>query len=314
MKVVLIFLLLVLFSVAGVIKPTKIYHISGNTVDFTVSDNRLYVGSDAGKVEVFDVGSKKKLFQIELKEIKTFSQDMKPPKVFSVDVAGSKILLLSEAKGGSRDLFVYENKKLKHILNSHDMKISIREARFLNDKQIFFGITGGEYMLYDLEKKESLYHESFSGSTFSDFAFNNDKSEAALTSESGEVVIVNARTGEISKRLSGINRDNIYKLDYKNGVILTGGQDRRCGIYKGYGKSFIEADFLIYAVGLSPSGKTGAFAKTEDSIISVVDIGSKDELYRLKGHKSTINTIIFTSETTIFSSSDDKEVIMWKLK
>jgi WD40 repeat protein len=70
----------------------------------------------------------------------------------------------------------------------------------------------------------------------------------------------------------------------------------------------------VYSVGLSPSGKIAAFGITEDSVISVINVNSKSELFTLTGHKSTLNTILFLDEKTILSASDDKEIILWKLK
>jgi len=52
----------------------------------------------------------------------------------------------------------------------------------------------------------------------------------------------------------------------------------------------------------------------EQNNISVYNSATKSKLIILKGQKSTLNSIIFADENTIFSASDDDTVIMWKIK
>jgi WD40 repeat protein len=71
---------------------------------------------------------------------------------------------------------------------------------------------------------------------------------------------------------------------------------------------------LIYATALNPSATMAAFAMDEKNNISIFDLSTKSKKYLLKGQNSTLNTIVFKSEDTLFSASDDNIVIMWKLK
>ena len=52
----------------------------------------------------------------------------------------------------------------------------------------------------------------------------------------------------------------------------------------------------------------------EQNDIFIYNVSTKAKIAELKGQKSTLNTIIFKDETTLFSSSDDNTVMMWSLK
>ena len=113
-----------------------------------------------------------------------------------------------------------------------------------------------------------------------------------------------------------INKVPIIKLEnIKNDLIITAGQDRRVGIYnfdekKSYYK---EASFLIYSVGLSPSGKLGGFASDEENNVTIFNTNTKENLYKLTQNKSTLTNILFFNENEIFVTSDDKKINYYKL-
>ena len=149
----------------------------------------------------------------------------------------------------------------------------------------------------------------------SDFELNKDRTQAVCSNESGINFLIDTKTGEILKVLKGENLDNAYKIDIKNNVVLTGGQDRKAGVYfLNTGKSYhFKTKFLIYAVGLSPTGKYGAFTINENNDIAVADLSTKSKEFILKGQESTLNSIVFISDKELFTASDDKNIIYWNL-
>ena len=71
--------------------------------------------------------------------------------------------------------------------------------------------------------------------------------------------------------------------DYRRGVIITAGQDRRCAVYNTDGSAYyMEGDFLIYAAALTPSAKQGIFAATVENDVELFDIASRTKLAMLK--------------------------------
>jgi WD40 repeat protein len=177
-------------------------------------------------------------------------------------------------------------------------------------------LLSNEYILFDIKEKKMLYRIHVSYSHFSDFMLSSDKSILVGSSESGEISVLNVENGKIIKTLKGANVDNVYKVDIKNSKVLGAGQDRRGIIYDLDTGSHIrfDAHFLIYAGALSPSAKKAAFAFTEDNDIVIFDVFSEKKLHTLRGQKSTLNSIVFIDENTLVSGSDDKLIMLWKLK
>jgi WD40 repeat protein len=264
---------------------------------------------------VYDYVQKKFLKEVTIPTIKDFMGDVIPASIFSVDYIDGKYLLLSDSGiGGYSNLWIHENNETKQLITPDDKKPLIK-ARFVDSDHILLGYLSDEAALYDLKTKKELYRVQLSESKFSDFALNEDKSMAAFSCESGVISVINTKSGKIFRVLEGINKDNVYKVDFKKDIVSGAGQDRRGSLYNirtGKG-DFIEGHFLIYATGLSPSAKKVAFAMDEQNNISIYRVSDKSKIALLKGQKSTLNVIVFKDETTLFSASDDNTIMMWKL-
>lgn len=301
-----------LWLFAKTLAPTNELIVEGNIIETVLKDGKILSTTDKGAVWIFDFKSLQNEGKVEIPEIESYYEGKIKAKIFSVDKIGETLLLMSESQDGARDLFLYKNGSLTKIIGK-EKRLSIKKARFVNEKQALLALISNEVILYDLELKKEIYRKQFNTSSFSDFVISGD--ETALTCESGEVFLFETKSGKLIKKLEGANKDNAYKLDYKAGKIATAGQDRFAGVYDVASGSFkrFEAEFLIYAVGLSPSGSKMAYAKTQDNSISVVELNSGGEIAYLKGHKSTLNSIIFVDEETIISSGDGNKVFVWKI-
>ena len=123
------------------------------------------------------------------------------------------------------------------------------------------------------------------------------------------------KDAKIVKQFKGQNVDNVFQLDYKNGIIITAGQDRRTAIYSRDGSVayYKEGSFLIYSAGLSPSGKVGAYAADEHNNVTLFDTQSKANISKLGSHKATLTNILFIDEKELFTASDDNHINYWKL-
>jgi WD40 repeat protein len=228
---------------------------------------------------------------------------------------GRYLLLSDSGKGGYSDLWIHENNTTTQLVGAEDKKAIIK-ARFIDKEHILLGYLSNEAALFNVKTKKERYRLQLSESKFSDFALNEDRSQAAYSCESGVISIIDTKEGKVIRNLEGINLDNVYKIDFKNGIIAGAGQDRRGSIYnaKTGNGDFIEGSFLIYATGLSPSAQKVAFAMDEQNNISIYNVSSKAKIALLKGQKSTLNVIVFKDETTLFSASNDNTVMMWKIK
>ena len=306
----LIFCFSFLFS--SQIKPINTYLASGGVTDLVLKENLLYIATSASAVDIFDTKTSLLVNSIKVPKIKDFMGDIIDAKIYSVDVINDKILIVSQGAHGYRVISEYVNGKLNSLITI-DKKMYIARAKYINDKQIILSLLGNRLFLYDIEQNKLLWEKQVSQSKFSDFALNEDKSRVIIADESGNLKSIETKTGKVKKIYSGVNVDNVFQVDTKNGVIITAGQDRRCAIYDRFNQYYKKAEFLIYSVGLSPSGKIAGFANNEENDITIFDTKNKKELYTLRGHKMTLTRILFKNEKELFSSSDDKEVYYWKI-
>lgn len=316
MKIIILLIITLNLLFSGDITPDKEIKMSGNIMDITINDDDLlYAGTDAGTLEVYDIKQDKIINTIKLIDIHDFMGDLMPPKIYSVDKNKNKLLLLAEGEKGSREVYIHENNKTTKIITQKD-KLPINKAKFVDNTYLFLGLMSNEVILYDLKSKKSLYMIQLSQSKFSDFALNEDKTKAIISCESGINYLVDVKSGKILKELKGGNKDNVFKVSFKKDRISAAGQDRIGAVYKLDSETIdkFEAPFLIYATGLSQDATKAAFAFGIDNEIAIFNLESGSKIHNLKGQKSTLNTIVFYNDDTIFSGSDDKFIMKWRLK
>ncbi len=315
-KILMVFMMVAnVICAATEVAPIVSIHIDGNAKDMVVRGTNLYVGTSHGKLQVYDFVAKKLIKEITLPKIKDFMGDTIFAAAASVDYLDGRYLLLSDSGDrGYTDVWIHENNVTKKLISSADKKTLVK-ARFIDKDHILLGFLSNEAALLEISTKKELYRVQLSESKFSDLAVNADRTRAVFSCESGAVTVIDTHTGKIIKELKGLNKDNVYKVDYQNGVVSCAGQDRQASYYHvstGRGGAFA-ASFLIYATGLSPSARYVAFAMDENNNISVYDLNTHTKIALLKGQKSTLNAIVFVDEQTLISGSDDDTVLVWKL-
>lgn len=315
-KMIILWLFIPLFMyAAAMLAPVQKIIVDGTAKDMVLDEGHLYIGTDKGKLQVYDFKEQKFIKEISLPKIRDFMGDTVSPRVYSVDFLENRYLLLSDSgKGGYANLWIHENNSTTQLISSEDKRALVK-ARFVDKNHILLGYLGNEAALFEIESKKEHYRVQLSESKFSDFALNEKKTLAVYGCESGVISVIEVEDGRVVRELKGINLDNIYKVDFKQGIVSAAGQDRRGAFYDvSTGKGdYIEGSFLIYATGLSPSAKKVAFAMDEQNNISVFNRVSKAKIAVLEGQKSTLNVIVFKDEEILFSASDDNTVLMWKL-
>jgi hypothetical protein len=300
---------------ADVKMPIKQYVSTGSVTDIVVNGSKLYSATNASCVDIFDLKSKKIIQKIEVSKIKDFMGNEVDSKIYSIDVLDNQVLLLSQAKNGFRRVHIYKNKNLELII-PYTKSLTIAKAKFLNKDTILLGMLGNELISFNLKTKAYNWGIQVSGAKFSDFVLNENKDEAIVADESGSLKIHNMKDGNLIKLLEGQNLDNVFKVDYKNGIIATAGQDRRVVIYANKFNSayYKTSSFLIYSVGLSPSGKLVGYSSDEDNNIIVFNTITKSTLGKFSGNKMTLTNILFLNENEFLVASDDKTINLYKIK
>ncbi|PID47910.1 MAG: hypothetical protein CR967_02595 [Proteobacteria bacterium] len=312
-----VFVLVVLFFGFLFAKPPHAsIKSSGNVMDLVFKKGLLYAATDNGFIDIYELNSTKLKQKIVFEKIKDFTKNLIGAKVYSIDVGkNGEILCVIQGKSFYRKLVLIQNGEVKILLNLNK-KLMIKKAKFVSENEVLIALLSNEIILYDIKQNAFIYRRGLSHSQFSDFALNEQKNRLACSDESGNVSIIDVKSGKKLQVLSGANVDNVYKLDFKGGKILTAGQDRRGILYdlkKGNFHRF-DASFLIYACALSKDAKFGALPINENNDIAIFNLKTKKQITLLKGQESTLNSIIFIDENTLVSGSDDKNIKIWRIK
>ncbi len=312
-KTLLIFILstVSLFAISN-LEATKIYKASGTVQSISIKDSKLYAGTSNGTVEIFDINTNEKINSIKIPDIKDFMGDVIAAKIYSIDIIEDKVLIVSQGMKGYRNIFLYENEKLNKIIDINQ-KYYIQKASFISNKKIIFALLSNQIGVYDFSKNKLEYLVQISPSYFSHFMISQDKNSIASTDESGKIRIIDVKTAQIIKDEMALNLDKVFQVDYKNGIILTAGQDRKVAVYKNFNSYSLSFDFLLYSCALSQDGTLGAIAYNEQSDVLIFDTNSQEKLYNLKGQKATTTQILFKNKNEVFISSDDSNINYFKL-
>ena len=313
MKIILVLGILFISVFARDIKPDYSLKASGGVTDMVLVGDSLYASTDASCVDIFDIKTKKKLDSICVSKIKDFMGDEIDSKIYSIDVLDGALLILSQDGGGYRRVDIVKDGKLSHIITKDD-HLYISKAKFINNHTILIGLLSNIIMSYDIDKKATNWEIQPTESKFSNFVLNKEKTKVVSTDESGDLDMLDLKTGKVIKRFTGLNVDNVFQVDWKKDTIVTAGQDRRCAVFnaktaKGYYK---QATFLIYSVGLSKNGDIAGFASDDLNNVTVFNTFTKSDIVKLTNNKANISNILFVKDNEVFVSCDTNEINHYK--
>ena len=308
------FQLLFLNLLAKDITPNYSLIASGGVTDILLKEDKLYVATTNSKIDIFDINSKEKIDTIKIPKIKDFLGDLIESKIYSTDILGNKILILSQGESGGRNLFIYEDKKLINIIDDKK-RLFIAYAKFLDENHIIYALLSNQLFIYDIKNKITLNEVQVSQSKFSHFKLSLDKTKVVVADESGALSLFDSKSLKLLQVFKSQNVDNVFQVDLKNNILISAGQDRRCAIYNIDKNSafYKDSNFLVYSVALSPSSKKGAFSSDEDNNVTVFDVSSKENLFRLTNIQNTLTNILFLNENELFVASDDNKINYYKL-
>lgn len=296
------------------ISPIATIKTSGMVSDFAEDAGLLYVATDAGIVDIIDLSTQKTVRQIHFAPLLTAKGDYVPARIHSIDRAKGKTLIVTSAQNAYRNVWINDGNSSVKIIDE-TQHLMPKSARFTKDGKIIFGSFGSDIVLYDSQENSKLYDRHISESTMGGMALSVDKKKMVISDESGTVRLFDIESGRLEKTFSSEHVDNIYRVAYAKGVIVTAGQDRRVAVYKENGTAYhLKSDFLVYAVGLSPSGKTAVYSDGLDNVLQLFNTDSKSKGDRLVGHYATPNRIYFINERSIITSGDEEKVFFWKLE
>jgi outer membrane protein assembly factor BamB len=315
-KIFLVLSISLLLFGADKIMPQKSFKANGAVTDLVYKNNLLYVATSASLVDIFDVKENKILDTIKVSKIKDFMGDEIDAKIYSVDVLDGRVLVLSQAEHGFREVDIYTKKDgMKKIIDA-SKKLYIAKAKFIDKETILLGLLSNDIISYNIKTGKYNWNLQASQSKFSNFQLNEDKSKVVIADESGDLHILNVKDGTLIKTLSGQNLDNVFQVDYKNGTVLSGGQDRRVVVYDIDASTayYKKSSFIVYSVGLSPSAKIAAYSSDENNNVTLFKTSTESKIGVCGGNNMIITNILFINDKELFISSDDTIINYYKLK
>ena len=292
--------------------PEAEFRVEGIVTDLAADGERLYVGTDMGRVEVFDLRGMKLLGRIPLPPLTTARGVRIPSRVQSVDVRKGRLLVTTMGKEGYRVVWLLGPEGARKVVDE-TQKLILKEARFADDDRIVMVTFGAEFAACSLGERSLLYRRSVGESTVGDMA-TMEGNRSVVSDESGAVSVVDVGSGEVVERLPSKHLDHVHSVAHAAGVTVSGGQDRKVFVtYRG--KSYpISAGFPVFCVAVSPDGKVGAYTRGDEQAIRLFDTATGRTLKDLKGHRALIHRILFLKDGRLVSAERGPVVLMWRWK
>ncbi len=310
-------ILLLLFFIATYAKditPYRYVTASEAVSDFIKVGDTMIIGTEEGVVDIYDLKEDKLIDKITLPKTKDIWGEYIRPLIFSVDYLDGRLVFIVRMLSGWREFYVYEDKKLTKLIDA-SQRLTIQEVKFIDKDRVIFGTMGNKIMLYDLNSKKFIYKIALNQASFSDLVLSEDKKYVYSSDETPLITELLVESGKIVQEFNKANKRDIFSIDYKNSLLLSGGKDRRVILYETPDKyKMTKGEFFIYAVSLNPKATKAAFVKNESDEISVIDTKSLKEIYLLKGHKQTILKIDFYKEDEIITADEANRIMFWKLE
>jgi len=314
MKLFIIFLFLGVYALfAKELTPYKSIKVGDAMSDFVRADGKLIVATKESSLAIYDLASAALVEKITIAKQTSILGDEIGIIIASVDSFDGRIIFSTRHVDSWGDIYLYEQKKLTKLLDA-SQKIAPKEIKFANTNQIIINTMENELILFDIPKREFLYKTPLNEASFSDFVLSEDKKTLFTANEVPIVFKVEVQSGKILESYEEANKRDIFTIDYKSGILATGGKDKRLVLYKSP-KSFTmtNADFFISSVALSPDATQVAFSKNEDDDIAVVETEKLKELYLLKKHTTKIVKIDFISNSELLTADEGGTLYFWKL-
>ena len=310
--------LILLFSLSLVeakeIHPFIKLHTSGFITDVVLDKTTLYVATDEGTVDLFSLGSNKRIRQIIIPLIHSGRGENIPPKIISIDRMNHQTLIVSISEDNFRNVWIEEDGKLTKLFGKA-RKTLVKEAYFLDKNHIVFGTFDSDIILYNITEGYNTYQKQHSQSTLTDIIISADKKSMVVADESGRLKRYEVRSGKLLEEYKTQHVDKVYSVAYANGVLVSGAEDRRVGVYVEAQKPYhFKTSFLVYAVGVSPSGRQGLYSDGEAQVLQLFDTKTKEKGNTLVGHKEIVQKILFVGEKAVISIGARQELFLWRLE
>jgi len=311
MKHIFTLLYIILSLQAKDLSPIATIKASGMVSDIVEDQGFLYVATDAGVVDIIDLSTQKIVRQIPFSPIIRSDTFSTPVRIHAIDRFHGRTLMVTSAADAYRNVWIEENGTLRKVIDAQKRKMP-KSAFFDKEGKIVLGSFGSDVLRYDESDNGILYERHISESTMGGMVLDSNREKMIISDESGSVRLIDINSSRIIETFDSEHVDNIYRVAYANGTIITAGQDRRIGIYRKNKDAYhLKSDFLVYSVAISPSGERALYSSGIEHHLQLFnpDTGSMGD--RLVGHRATPNKILFVTEKAIISAGDEETLYFW---
>ncbi|DAB28378.1 MAG: hypothetical protein A2513_03215 [Sulfurimonas sp. RIFOXYD12_FULL_33_39] len=315
MKIVILVIFLFLANISAKdIKPYKYLKASDSVSDFAKADNMLIIGTEEGIVDIYDLEKEQFVDKITLKKQKNILGDENGILIISVDYLDDRVAFLTRELNTWGELYIYENKKLTKLIENAQ-HISLQKVKFLDKDRVIINTMGNELMLFDIKNKRFIYKKQLGLGSFSDLVLSEDKKYLFSADETPQINKIEINSGKVMEKYEEANKRDIFSIDYKNSLLLSGGKDKRVILYKTpLQYKMTKGDFFIQSVALNPDATKAAFTKNDNDEISIIDTNTLEETHLLKGHKKTVIKIDFYMSNELITADEGNQLTFWRLK
>lgn len=281
--------------------------------------NTLYISTNSGEVEIYDLQTRKKIDSIKLPNITDLWGEVSAPRVFNTHTKdGKSLLIVSQDTADKSNLFIYKNGKLQKIDLGEKNGI-IKNAFFVNENEILLSISSFEIIRYNIAQSEVVWSlkPKFLEAINEVFTDLRIKGDLAISSTEGwSLYLIDLASGEVKRILKGANFDYIYMLGTAKNVVLTAGRDKICGVYNLTNGDFrrIKTEFMIYAVAISGDSSRGAVSYNENGDILIFNTQTLAKITLLTGGNAPTSQVIFMDNSNVLAAFGNDSVLFWNLK
>lgn len=286
--------------------------------------NNLYISTNSGEVEIYDLQTRKKKDSIKLPNITDLWGEVSAPRVFNTHTKdGKSLLIVSQDTADKSNLFIHNNGKGE---NSELRKIDlgeksgiIKNAFFVSDDEILLSISSFEIIRYNIARSEVVWSlkpkflEAIN-EVFTDLRINGDL--AISTTEGGSLYLIDLANGEVRRILKGANFDYIYMLGSAKNVALTAGRDKICGVYNLTNGDFkrVKTEFIAYVTAISSDSSRGAVSYNENGDILIFEAQTLAKIALLTGGNAPTSQVIFMDNSNVLAAFGNDSVLFWNVK
>jgi len=306
---------LFVFLMVNILQAQTVIESSAPVNDFIIDGNEIIVATTKGTVDVYDITSKKLLRSVKFDKTIDFAGDLFDTEVFKVVKVGNTIIAVTRGENGFNDVYAIINDQKEIIIPGNRINSVIVSIAVSDDNNLLLGLLSNELLKYDIINNEIIFREQISNYAFSAMCIDSKGEYLYVTDESGEVHKVESSSGNVLSNYKGQNVDNVLCIDYSSGIIVCGGKDRRISTYNTLlnRDSHFDTGKFITTIAISPSGKRIAWYDTDTDNVELAWLANPSGVTQLIKHKSMVNKIVFTSETTLVSAGIDNKIVFWNL-